>query len=118
MKKILFILFFTAAFFQCDVYAQKASNANVETQKEKALLIVYGSDECHHCIDTQKYLKENNIDFKFYDIDKNPEALKEMLAKLRNAKMSTNNLGIPVVDKDGVLFTNVGIFEEFLKKLN
>lgn len=116
MKKILFIIFFATAIFQCDVYAQ-STNTSVETKKEKPMLILYGSDVCDHCIATQKFLKENNIDFKFYDIDKNPEALKEMLSKLRNAKMSTNNLGIPVVDKDGVLFTNVGVFEEFLEKL-
>ena len=116
MKKIAITIFFLIAVFQCDVYAQNTT-ISVETKKEKPMLIVYGSDECHHCIATQKYLKDNNIEFKFYDIDKNPEALKEMLTKLRNAKMSTNNLGIPVVDKDGVLFTNVGIFEEFLEKL-
>lgn len=116
MKKILFIIFFSTAIFQCDVYAQNATTS-VETKKEKPMLILYGSDVCDHCIATQKYLKDNNIEFTFYDIDKNPEALKEMLTKLRNAKISTNNLGIPVVDKNGILFTNVGVFEEFLKKL-
>ena len=116
MKKIAITIFFLIAIFQCDVFAQN-TNTSVETKKEKSMLILYGSDVCDHCIATQKYLKDNNIEFKFYDIDKNPEALKEMLTKLRNAKMSTNNLGIPVVDKDGVLFTNVGIFEEFLEKL-
>ncbi|MDN3676101.1 glutaredoxin family protein [Flavobacterium paronense] len=116
MKKILFIFFFSTAIFRCDVYAQNTTTA-VEIKKEKPMLILYGSDVCDHCIATQKYLKDNNIEFKFYDIDKNPEALKEMLFKLRNAKISTNNLGIPVVDKAGVLFTNVGGFEEFLEKL-
>lgn len=115
MKKIAFSIFFLIAFFKCDVYAQ---NTTISVAKnEKPTLILYGSDVCDHCIATQKYLKDNNIEFKFYDIDKNPEALKEMLTKLRNAKMSTNNLGIPVVDKDGMLFTNVGVFEEFLEKL-
>ena len=40
-----------------------------------------------------------------------------MLTKLRNADISTSNLGIPVVDKKGVLFSNNGDFKEFLKKL-
>jgi len=85
---------------------------------EKKVMLVYGSDACHHCTDTKKYLKENNIEFLFYDIDKSQEALKEMLFKLKNANISTNNLSIPVIDKDGVIFTNNIPFEEFLKKLN
>jgi hypothetical protein len=36
---------------------------------------------------------------------------------LRQANISTSNLGIPVVDKNGKLFSNVGDFQEFLKKL-
>ena len=60
---------------------------------------------------------KTNISFEFFDIDKNPEALKEMLLKLRNAKISTQNLGIPVVDKNGVIYMNNGVFEEFLQKI-
>ena len=85
---------------------------------ENKVMIVYGSDECHHCIDTKKYLKENHIEFVFYDIDKNPQALQEMLFKLKKANISANNLSIPVIDKQGVIFTNNIPFEEFLKKLN
>lgn len=83
----------------------------------KKTIIIYGSDECHHCTDTKAFLKEKKIDFVFYDIDKNPSALQEMLVKLRKANVSTSNLGIPVVDKNGVLFSNNVDFQEFLKKL-
>lgn len=109
MKKLLLLLFFFTAFIPSQLHAQETS---------KKAIIVYGSDDCHHCIDTKAYLKKNNIEFVFFDIDKNATALKEMLAKLRNAGISTSNLGIPVIDKQGVIFTNNGVFEEFLKKLN
>ena len=46
-----------------------------------------------------------------------PGVPKEVLIKLKNANISTSNLGIPVVDKYGVLYTNNGDFQEFLKKL-
>lgn len=93
-------------------------NHSVMAQEvSKKTIIIYGSDECHHCTDTKAFLKEKKIDFVFYDIDKNPSALQEMLAKLRKANMSTSNLGIPVVDKNGVLFSNNVDFQEFLKKL-
>ncbi len=109
MKKIVLLLFFLTTLVSFEAVAQ-------ETLKK--VMIVYGSDECHHCIDTKAYLKKNNIDFIFFDIDKNADALKEMLSKLKNAGISTSNLGIPVIDKQGLIFTNNGVFEEFLKKLN
>lgn len=107
MRKFL-VLFTFFALFQNNAFSQELN---------KKPVIVYGSDECHHCTDTKAFLKKNNIDFVFFDIDKNPEALKEMLTKLKNASISTSNLGIPVVDKQGLLYTNNGIFEEFLEKL-
>ena len=118
MKNVVLILFLFVSFFNSNLYAQENQKDKIEIKQEKPLLIVYGSGECHHCIDTQKYLKENNIEFVFFDIDKNTDALKEMLFKLKNAGISTSNLGIPVIDKQGTIFTNNGVFEEFLKKLN
>lgn len=108
MKKIsfLFLLFF--GLLNHSLMAQEVS---------KKTIIIYGSDECHHCTDTKAFLKERKIDFVFFDIDKNPTALQEMLHKLRKANISLSNLGIPVVDKYGTLFSNNGDFQEFLKKI-
>jgi len=117
MKISVCLLFFYMVFFNTSVLAQQ-NQIKAETKPEKAVMIVYGSDECHHCTDTKKYLKDNNIEFLFYDIDKSQDALKEMLFKLKKANISTNNLSIPVIDKQGVIFTNNISFEEFLKKLN
>ncbi|MCF6128433.1 glutaredoxin family protein [Flavobacterium sp. AS60] len=117
MKKSVALLFFLMLFVSHNLSAQENQTKTI-TKAEKPVMIVYGSDECHHCTDTKKYLKENNIEFVFYDIDKNQEALKEMLFKLKKAKISTNNLSIPVIDKQGVVFTNNIPFEDFLKKLN
>lgn len=117
MKKSV-TLFFFFILFSGNIMLAQENQTKTTIKNEKAVMIVYGSDECHHCTDTKKYLKENHIEFVFYDIDKNQEALKEMLFKLKNANISTNNLSIPVIDKQGVIFTNNIPFEEFLKKLN
>jgi glutaredoxin len=114
MKNLALLIFFFLTPCTSKIVAQ---SVQVKTN-EKTALIVYGSDGCHHCIDTKKYLTERNISLVFYDIDKNNEALQEMLGKLRKAGLSTSNLGIPVIDKQSEVFTNVGVFEEFLKKLN
>lgn len=114
MKNLALLIFVFVTTSYGNLMAQKVQNKTTE----KAAMIVYGSDDCQHCIDTKKYLLEHNIPFVFYDIDKNHEALQEMLSKLRKAGLSTSNLGIPVIDKQGEVFTNAGVFEEFLKKLN
>ena len=110
MKKIIYLMFLIFGMFSANAQ-QKATKPVVNK------VIIYGSDECHHCTDTKAFLTQNNISFDFFDIDKNPEALKEMLLKLKNASISTQNLGIPVIDKNGIIFTNNGVFEEFLQKL-
>jgi glutaredoxin len=91
--------------------------AQENNSKNNSLLLVYGSETCDVCIKTKQFLKENNIPFVFYDIDTNTEKLKEMLLKLRQNNIPTNNLHIPVIDKNGLIFTNEENFEHFLNKL-
>lgn len=112
VKKIICILLF---FIGLPVIS---AQEKIKLKEPKStVLIVYGSDSCHHCIDTKLFLKNNSINFVFYDIDKDPVALKEMLGKLEKANISTANLGIPVVDKQGQFIINNGNFEDFLNKL-
>ena len=85
--------------------------------KKAEKMIVYGSKDCHFCVNTTNYLKENNIDFIFYDIDRDKKALNEMLDKLTKANFNMSNVGIPVIDKGGEIFTNNGDFKKFLIKL-
>lgn len=109
---LIALLLFTG--YNCN--AQKKRSLQ-PIKKEVKTLIVYGSDDCHHCIDTKKFLDENKIKYQFFDIDKNPQALQEMLSKLKANSISLNNLMIPVIDKQGNVFTNSENFEDFLKKL-
>jgi glutaredoxin 3 len=117
MKKIvyLFLLFFTL--FQINLNAQTISKTERVDEKRKKVILIYGSPDCHYCIDTKNILIENKIDFIFYDIDTDKVALNEMLVKLRKANISANNLGIPVIDKYGEIFSNNTIFDDFIKKL-
>ena len=113
MKKYTVVLFLFLVLFQSNLKAQTV----VEKNKVETKIIIYGSSDCHYCMDTKKYLTENEIDFVFYDIDKDKAALAEMLAKLKTAKISANGLEIPVIDKYGEIFTNNIPFESFLDRL-
>ncbi len=116
MKTKIMVL---VGFLWCSTFllAQAPQKEIVHMEPTTAKLIIYGSEDCHYCQDTRNFLTEHHIAFEFYDIDKDPKALQEMLGKLRKAGISTSNLGIPVIDKQGLIFTNSGGFEAFLQQL-
>lgn len=117
MKKITYLLLLFFTLFQYNLNAQALSKSKKTIEKTKKVILVYGSPDCHSCIDTKKILIEKKIDFIFYDIDTDQVALNEMLAKLRKANISTSGLGIPVIDKYGEIFSNNTTFDDFIKKL-
>lgn len=117
MKKTIYLFLLFFAFFQFHSNAQEIVKPEKKDEKTKKVILVYGSPDCHYCTDVKNILIENKIDFIFYDIDTDKVALNEMLDKLKAAKISTNNLGIPVIDKYGELFSNNTTFDDFIKKL-
>jgi glutaredoxin 3 len=117
MKKTAYLFLLVFAVFQYNMNAQAVAKPEKMDEKRKKVIIIYGSQDCHYCIDAKNILIENKIDFAFCDIDTDKVALNEMLAKLRMANISTNNLGIPVIDKYGEIFSNNANFDDFLKKL-
>ncbi len=105
---LLFVLLFST---------QIGSSQDKNVKNNQPTILIYGSDTCHYCIDTKKFAEEHQLKFIYFDIDKDEKALKEMLTKLRQNNISTANLNLPVVDKNGLVFTNEIDFSSFLKKL-
>jgi len=114
MKKFVFIIVLFV--LHCIANAQTNTKAQPVIEKTKTI-IIYGSPDCHYCIASKNFLIEHKIPFIFFDIDTNKDALNEMLSKLKKANISLNNLGIPVIDKYGAIFTNNAKFDDFLIKL-
>lgn len=117
MKKISFLLLLFLGIFQYNLNAQTVVKQKKQLEKTKKVILIYGSPDCHYCIDAKNLLVKNKIDFIFYNIDTDKVALNKMLSKLKKANISTNNLGIPVIDKYGEIFSNNVNFDDFLKKL-
>lgn len=107
--------FYLTIFFLFSI--QIGLSQEYKPKSEQKTILIYGSDTCHYCIDTKKYAVEHQLKFIYFDIDKDEKALKEMLTKLRQNNISTSNLNLPVVDKNGLVFTNEVDFNSFLKKL-
>ena len=93
---------------------KKSAKKVTESQKTA---IVYGSDSCHYCLDTKKFLTEHDIKFKFYDIDQDANALNRMLSTLRKAKIDVSSLEIPVVIYDKEIVVNGNDFNAFIDRL-
>ncbi|MFY8187832.1 MAG: glutaredoxin family protein [Flavobacterium sp.] len=107
--KIAFVFLFSqSAFSQSETTSEK---------KKTHKAIVYGSETCHYCIDTKKFLTENNIEYKFYDIDQDQNALKRMLSALRKASIDVSKLEIPVVIYGESIIVNGENFPQFLSLL-
>jgi len=117
MKSCTYLLILFTSFFQFSLNAQSIGTPEKKVEETKKVIIIYGSPDCHYCITAKNALAEKNIDYVFFDIDTNKEALNEMLTKLKKANISTSNLGIPVIDKYGELFSNNTNFDDFLKRL-
>jgi glutaredoxin len=115
--RVLFFIFFCFLFSGFVTAQTTLPSVAAQPAKEK-IIIIYGSADCHYCVDTKAYLEQRKIPYIFHDIDRDTQALREMLGKLKEAGMPTYGLSIPVVDKFGELFMNNLPFEDFLKKLD
>ena len=57
-------------------------------------VILYSADWCPWCQRTKMFLKENKVKFIEKNVDKNPDAARELIEK-------TGQMGIPVTIVDG-----------------
>lgn len=69
---------------------------------------IYTSDTCGNCIKAKEYFKENNIEYIEHNINKNPEAKKELI--------SMGYLSVPVIliDDNHVLGFDITRIEKLL----
>lgn len=73
-------------------------------------IIIYTTSWCGVCAQLRKYLRQKGISFTEKDIEKDPSAQSEMLAKLKNAGLKGS--GVPVIDLYGEII--VGFNKELL----
>ncbi len=55
---------------------------------------VYSTPTCPFCIQTKRFLKDNNVEFEDIDVSKDHEKAQEMMDK-------TGQMGVPVLDVNG-----------------
>ena len=73
--------------------------AGTGTGSAATTVIIYGASWCGACHEAAAYLRRKGIPFVEKDIEKDPQAAREMQAKLRSAGMRSGS--IPVIDVRG-----------------
>lgn len=114
---VIFISVVLSILNNISAFSQEIKSDDINNQVISEKPIIYGSDTCHYCLETKTFLKKNNTLFVYYDVDRNTDKEKEMIMKLKAAKIPLSNLNLPVIDKGGFVFINDGKFEEFLKRI-
>ncbi len=69
------------------------------TGEGRSTVIIYGAEWCGACHEAAAYLRRKGIPYIEKDIEKDPQAAREMQSKLKNAGMRTGS--IPVIDVRG-----------------
>ncbi len=69
-------------------------------QSKQKNIEVYGSSECHHCVDLKHALDSAAITYTFFDVVEHIEYHQVMLDKAKNGGLSTR-FGYPLVDIEG-----------------
>ena len=108
MKKLIPLFIFSLLFTFCSDRKEQASNGNIAANTEVAAqkeMLIYGSDECDHCIAFKKKMDSLNISYTFYDVQVDQSKADEMLRKLEEVKFM-GYIAFPVVDVEGKVMVN------------
>jgi glutaredoxin len=78
---------------------EPADTANSKHASKAAVVVIYGAEWCGACHEAAKYLRSKGIPYVDKDIEKDPDAAREMQQKL--AKNGMHEGSIPVIDVRG-----------------
>ncbi len=77
--------------------------------------VVFGKENCPHCVRAKKYLTEANIPFVYRDVVKEPRALYEMLARVKPIIGPKTPVTVPQIWLDGEYVGGASELSEILK---
>jgi glutaredoxin len=76
-----------------------ADTASAKHASKAAVVVIYGAEWCSACHEAARYLRNKGIPYVDKDVEKDPDAAKEMQQKL--AKNGLHEGSIPVIDVRG-----------------
>ena len=83
------------------------NNSSVKQTKD---IIVYGSNNCDHCVDFKAQLDSVGFTYDFRDVEFNDAVANEMYNKVQAAKIQ-GRINYPVIDVDGKIMVAPSLSE-------
>jgi|TARA_B110000046_G_scaffold173897_1_gene196996 glutaredoxin len=94
---IVLIIILNGTLIQCSSAPKKIpANEQIITQAIQKSIVVYGSHQCHHCVNLKAKLDSIGLEYTFHDVDISDQYALEMVAKVK-ASGHTQGFSIPVV---------------------
>ena len=94
---IVLIIALIGTLIQCESAPRKTlNNEQIITQVIQKSIIVYGSNQCPHCVNLKVKLDSIGLKYTFYDIDLSDQYALEMVERVKVAG-HTQKFSIPVV---------------------
>ena len=94
---LVLIVVLIGTLIQCESAPRKAlNNEKIITQATQKSIIVYGSNQCPHCVNLKLKLDSIGLKYTFYDIDLSDQYALEMVERVKVAG-HTQKFSIPVV---------------------
>lgn len=104
MKKIIFISLIAFGAYQW--YSSSNTDSTGRYAEAHNELIMYSLTTCGYCKQKARELRQENIVFTEYFIDKDKDRRDELNSKLRNAGFEPKRYGTPIFDVHGVMLPN------------
>ena len=77
---------------------------------------LFGKESCPHCKRAKAYLQEQGIEYTYHDVVRNPEALYEMLARVKPLIGPKTPITVPQIWLGGNYIGGADQLEKFLQK--
>ena len=95
IHKIAFLLF--GFLVSCSSTPTKETNDKIVSSSVQKSIVVYGSNQCSHCINFKAKLDSVVLEYTFHDIDVSDQHTLEMLEKVKTAGRNLDDISLPVV---------------------
>ncbi|NJN26845.1 MAG: hypothetical protein HC819_13135 [Cyclobacteriaceae bacterium] len=109
-----FFILIIIAFLACETKPQKNTEAaEVVIPKAEPVIMVYGSENCDHCIAFRKSVDALDVKYTFKDVEASETYYNELVQKIQEAEYK-GYVSFPVVEIDGKIYVKPEL-DEFMK---
>ena len=101
--KLLISVFLIIIVISCDSKRKSIDTSGNTTLKIQKEVVIYGSENCDHCITFRKAMDDAKLKYEFRDAEASEQIYQEVLKKVQMANYK-GYIAFPVLDIDGEIY--------------